>query len=231
MGSIMKNLWFEDVNSPIIYINDVAMRIRAGILLFIPIFLSFTLYDAFFVGNYVVDTNTLSDTYETNWDDQIIYSAEVVKRTQEYTLQTYLLFFALFEMIAGMFVITSRLSPLILLSSFLAKNSKSNYKPLVPKRFAWSLGASMILTCLVFFNPDSFAGMINGIFSSAILPTSYNYIPYQIPITMVWVCIIFMWLETVLGFCAGCKIHSILVYFKIIKDECGPCNDISLHRK
>lgn len=231
MLDFFKNLWFEDIKAPVIFINDTAMRIRAGMLLFIPVFVSFTLYDAFYMGNYSVDGNTLVDTYDTNWDDQIIYTAEVVKRINEYSTQTYLLIFALFEMLAGMFVFTSRFAPLILISSFLARNSRAVWKPLNPKRFAWSLGAIMIFTCLVFFNPDSFAGFVNNLFNSMILPTHYNYIPFEIPVSLFMLCASFMWLEVVLGFCVGCKIHSMLVFLKIIEDECEACNDITKVRK
>ena len=227
MRDVIKNLWFDDPRAPITYLNETAVRIRAGILLIIPIIISFTLYDAWFMGKYTVDLNTLTDTYETNWDDQIIYSAEVVKRIKDYSIQTYLLIFALFDMLSGLFVLTSRLSPTILLSSFLARNSRVVWKPLAPKRFAWILGGSMISVCLVFFNPDAFAGFVNDLFGSILLPTTYNYIPYQVPTTLVWFCVIFMWLEVVFGYCVGCKIHSLLVWLKIINDECEDCNDIT----
>ncbi|SFV63582.1 hypothetical protein MNB_SUP05-5-929 [hydrothermal vent metagenome] len=225
--NIFKKLWFRDVDESVIYINDVAMRIRAGIMLFIPIYLSFTLYDAIYGGSFIVDKNTLIDTYETNWDDMIIYTAELVKKTYEYSKQTYLLFYALFEMLAGMFVFTSRFSPLIILSTFLSRNITPVWKPLIPKRFAWSLGSSIIIICLIFFNPDTFASWINTIFQSEVLPTTQNYIPRWLPLSLVWVCIGFMWLESVLGFCAGCKIHSLLVYIGVIKEECEACNNLT----
>jgi len=230
MMNVLKNLWFEDAKAPVLYINDTAMRIRAGMLLLIPLFISFTLYDAVFMGNYAVNTDTLVDTYDTNWDDQIIYTAEVSKRVNEYSTQTFLLLFAFFEMIAGMFVITSRFSPLILISSFLSRNTRAVWKPLNPKRFAWSLGASMIFVCLVFFNPDSFAGFLNGLFNKELLPTNYNYIPYEVPVSLFVLCASFMWLEVVFGFCVGCKIHAFLVLIKVIDDECEACNDITLRK-
>jgi hypothetical protein len=230
MKKTFKNLWFRDLNESNIYINDTAMRIRAGIMLFIPIFLSFTLYDSVFTSKYIVDMNTIKDTFDTTWEEQIIYSAEIVKRTYEYSLQTYILSFALFEMIAGMFIFTSRFSPLILLSSFLAKNDTPVWKPLTPKRFAWSVVASFISVCLIFFNPDSFASFINMILFSDVLPTTYNYIPPAIPLTLVWLCIGFMWLEAILGFCVGCKIHSLLVAVGLLKDECEACNNIDFEQ-
>jgi hypothetical protein len=226
----LQNLWFRDLQEPVIYINDTAMRIRAGIMLFIPIFLSFTLYDSIFTSKYIVDANTLSDTFDTNWEEQIIYTAEIVKRTYEYSLQTYILLFALFEMLAGMFIFTSRFSPLILLSSFLAKNATPVWKPLTPKRFAWSVGATFISICLIFFNPDSFAGFVNMIFFSDVLPTTYNYLSSSIPFTLVWLCIGFMWMEAILGFCVGCKIHSLLVVVGLLKDECEACNNIDFEQ-
>jgi len=75
-------------------------------------------------------------------------------------------------MIAGMFVFTSRFSPTIYLSSFLARKT-----PLVPKRFAWTIGASLISLCIVFFNPDTFAGWVNTLWGSELLTTAENFLP------------------------------------------------------
>ncbi len=226
MPTTLKNLWFRDTQEEVIYINDTAMRIRAGILLLVPIYLSFTLYDAFYNSKFIVDTNTLNDTYETNFDDQIIYAAEVVKRVYEYSLQSILLLYVLFEMLAGMFVFTSRFSPLILLSTILARNASVVYKPLTPKRFAWAIGAIFISICLVFFNPDTVAEFTNNLFKSNILPTTYNYIPYYIPISLVFLCTAFMWLESIFGFCVGCKIHAALVAIGVLSDKCYACENI-----
>jgi hypothetical protein len=35
-----------------------------------------------------------------------------------------------------------------------------------------------------------------------------------------------MWMETVLGFCAGCKVHSLLVWMGVLKEECEACNNL-----
>ncbi|MDG6777397.1 DUF4395 domain-containing protein [Thiomicrorhabdus sp. zzn3] len=220
-----KNLWFRDTKEKPVFINDTAVRIRAGFLLFIPIYMLYTLIDVVYGSTWVVDGNTAVDTYELNWDDQIIYAVEAVRRTYDYTIQTWVLWYALFEMISGMFVTTSRLSPTILIASFLAKNHKAVWKPLVPKRFAWSLGSTFIVTCLIFFNPEVFANWMNDWFSTEI-PTTYNYMPYWIPLYLVWICLGFMWLETVLGFCVGCKIHALLVWLKLIEEPCEACNNI-----
>ena len=226
MLDILKNLWFRDPKEEVTYINDVAVRTRAGILLVIPFIMSFTLYDVVYTSHWVVDGNTAVDTYDTDWDDNIIYTVEAIKRTYDYSVQTLVLFYAIFEMIAGMFVFTSRLSPTILIATFLTRNLPPIWKPLVPKRFAWTLGASFIAICILFFNPDSFAIWVNELFGSKLLPETENYIPSWIAINLVWLCLFFMWLEAIFGFCVGCKIHSLLVMLHIIKKPCNECNNI-----
>ncbi len=226
MLKFFKNLWFQDSTESPVYINDVAVRIRAGFLIVIPLFMGLTLYDAVYGSKWIVNGDTAHDTYETDWDDHIIYAVEATKRTREYSLQTSLLLFALFEMLAGMFVFSSRFSPTIYISTLLARGSPPVWKPLAPKRFAWVIGASLISVCLVFFNPDTFAGWVNAVAGSEVLPTTYNYLPYWIPLSLVWVCIGFMWLESVLGVCVGCKIHALLVWMGIFKEHCEACNNI-----
>ncbi len=226
MLDTLKNLWFRDPKESPIYINDVAVRIRAGILLVIPLFMGFSLYEAVYISKWQVDSNTATDTFDTDWDGNIIYAVEATKRTYDYSLQTIILIYAFFEMIAGMFVITSRLSPTIFISSILAKSCSPTWKPLLPKRFAWTIGASLIAVCIVFFNPDTLAELLNKISGKELLPTTENYMPNWIPLTLVWVCLGFMWLETVLGYCVGCKVHALLVKMGILKEECDACNNI-----
>ncbi|MEA3404608.1 MAG: DUF4395 domain-containing protein [Pseudomonadota bacterium] len=226
MINTIKNLWFRDTKEEAIYINEVAMRIRAGMLLMIPLYMGLTLFDVVYTSSWIVDGNTAVDTYDTDWDDNIIYQVEAIKRTYDYTVQTWLLFYGLFEMIAGMFVFTSRFSPTIYLSTYLARNTPPVWKPLVPKRFAWGIGATFITVCLVFFNPDTVANWVNAVFNSDLLPTTENYIPYWIPVNLVWVCMAFMWLEAILGYCVGCKVHALLVWMGVFKEECQECNNI-----
>ena len=83
-----------------------------------------------------------------------------------------MLWYILFEMLAGMFVFTSRLSPTVLLSTYLARHPTPVWKPLTPKRFAWSIGASFITVCLVFFNPEVFAGWVNPLCAHQLLPST-----------------------------------------------------------
>ncbi len=227
MKNILKNLWFRDCNESPLYLNETAVRIRAGIMLLIPLFMGLTLYDVVYTSKYIVDPNTLVDTYETNWDEHIIYSAEVTRRVYEYSKQTMVLFYVLFELIAGMFVTTARFSPTILVSSYFARNAKPVWKPLAPKRFAWTIGASMAIACILFFNPDTFAGWVNSLFGiDELITTKENFMPLGTGTTLVSICITFMWLEVVFGFCVGCKVHALLAKIGIIKEECEACNNI-----
>ena len=142
-------------------------------------------------------------------------------------MQTKVLFYVLFEMITSMFVFGARLSPTILIASYLSRNTPPLWKPLGPKRFAWTIGATMVSLCIIFFNPGAFATIINNITGvEELLPTTYNYMPLYTGVTLVITCLSFMWLELTLGFCAGCYIHALLVKIGILKEECEDCNDI-----
>jgi hypothetical protein len=224
-GLALKNLWFRDPSESPLYINETAVRIRAGMLLVIPVYMAFTLYDVIYGSNWIVDGNTAVDTYDVDWDYNIIYQVQAIRRTFDYTFQTWVLFYALFEMLAGMSKWTSRLSPTILIATLLAAHQRPVWKPLVPKRFAWSIGASFILVCIIFFNPDTLANWLNAAFGTQI-PNDVNYMPYWIPTTLVWVCLGFMWMEAILGFCVGCKVHALLVKLGVLKEECEACNNI-----
>lgn len=226
MLETLKNLWFRDPKEDAIYINDIAVRIRAGMLLAIPIFMSFTLYDAVFVSHWIVDGNTAVDLGDTDWDNNIIYQVEAIKRAYDYSWQSWVLVYAFFEMIGSMFVTTSRFLPTIYVASFLARNQKPVWKPLVPKRFAWTIGATFIAICWVFFNPEIFAHWVNAVLGDNTLPTTVNYMSPMIPLVLVWVCLGFMWLEAILGFCVGCKVHALLVWMGVFKEECEACNNI-----
>jgi hypothetical protein len=226
MSDFFKNLWFRDPKESATYINEVAMRMRAGILLFIPLYMGLTLFDVVYTSSWVVDGNTAVDTYDTDWDGNILYTVEAVKRTYEYSIQTALLLYGLFEMIAGMFVFSSRFSPTIILCTYLARNTPPVWKPLVPKRVAWSIGATLMTICIMFFNPDTFASWLNNLWGSQLLSETENFIPYWMPVYLVWVCIGFMWLEAIFGYCVGCKLHALLVWMGIFKEECLDCNNI-----
>lgn len=219
-------LWFRSRDDVTPFINDTAVRIRAGILLAIPVFMVFTLVDIIFGSRWVVTGEVIKDTFETDFDGRILYMVEAVRRTYDYTVQTWLLMYALIEMLLGMSVKTAYLSPTIWLSSFLARRASPVWKPLAPKRFAWTIGASMISVCLVFFHPEKFAAALNFMTQSQWLPTTEQYLPRWLPLVMVWVCLGFMWFEAVLGYCLGCQVHALLVKLGVFQEPCEACNNL-----
>ncbi len=227
LRNVMIKLWFFDTKSTPLFINDVAVRIRAGLLLAIPIYMAFTLFDAIYGSRWEITGNVIRDTFDTDFDGRILYMVEAVRRTRDYTWQTYVLWFGLYEMLCGMFVWSARLSPTVWLASLLASAHEPVWKPLQPKRMAWSIGATFISVCLIFFNPEVFAGWVNWALRSEVLPTTQNYLPYWIPLVGVATCFGFMWLETVMGLCVGCKLHALLVRMGLLTDECEACNNLS----
>lgn len=224
--SFARLLWFRDPDDVTPFINETAVRIRAGIMLAIPVFMAFTLVDIVFGSKWVVTGEVIRDTFDTDFDGRILYMVEAVRRTYEYSLQTGVLIYALFEMLAGMTKVTSYLSPTIWLSTLLARHHRPVWKPLAPKRFAWAIGASMISLCLVFFHPEKFAAAVNALTRHDLLPTTEQYLPRWLPLVMVWVCLGFMWLEAIMGFCVGCKIHALLVKLGVFEEACEECNNL-----
>lgn len=219
-------LWFRSRDDVTPFINDTAVRIRAGIMMAVPVFMVFTLLDIVFGSRWVVTGQVITDTFETDFDGRILYMVEAVRRTYDYTLQTGILFYALFEMLAGMSVKTAYLSPTIWLSSWLARRSKAVWKPLAPKRFAWTIGTCMISFCLIFFYPEKFAAAVNFVLRTPVLPTTEQYLARWLPLVMVWVCLGFMWLEAVLGYCLGCELHALLVKMGLFTQECEACHHL-----
>lgn len=222
-----RQLWFRELGDNSLLINEVAVRIRAGLLLLVPLYMGYTLFSVVYGPHWIVTGSYIKDTMDMDFDNRILYHVEAVRRTYDYSVQTMVLIYALFEMLAGMLRSTSRLSPTIFISTLLARHHRPVWKPLIPKRFAWSIGASLIITCLVFFNPDTFASWVNALTHSELLPTTHNFMPRWIPSVLVWVCLGFMWMETVLGFCVGCQLHAFLVWAGLIKHECEACNNLN----
>nr|WP_256438095.1 DUF4395 domain-containing protein [Thiomicrorhabdus sp. 6S3-12] len=163
-------------------------------------------------------------------DWRVIFNVQAFKTVFDYTIPSLVLLYGLFEMISGMFVKTAYLSPTIHLATFLTRNVRPKWEPLKPKRFAWVIGTTLIISCLVFFNPDTLARMVNALFSETILPTDSNYMPDFIPL-LVGLCFILMWLEAVFGFCLGCKVHWLLAKIGIFKEHCYDCMNVDFDQK
>ena len=96
--------------------------------------------------------------------------------------------YVIFDMVmAALFGLTP-LSPSGLIGTAMTMKVRAVWKPIKPKRFAWTLGAVMGIACLTFRLLD---------FSNVWL------------LSVLGGCFLLTWLEAVLGFCVGCWMHSL----------------------
>lgn len=226
-----KNLWFRDKSEEIIFINSHAVRMRAGLMLIIPVYMLIILFTTVLAPTWSVLPNTfVEETYDMTQDWRVIYQVQAARTLFDYTIPSWVLLYGLFEMMAGMFIKTAYLSPTIHLATFLTRNIRPKWEPLKPKRFAWAIGAILIISCLTFFNPDSVARSVNALLGEEMLPTTSNWMPNFIPL-LVGICFALMWMEAVFGFCLGCKIHWILTKLGVLKEHCYSCMNVNFDQK
>lgn len=81
-------------------------------------------------------------------------------------------------------------SPMGLLGRAMTRSQPPEWVSAKPKRFAWTLGLALSFAMMVITNSG-----ITGL----------------LPRTMCAICLVLMWLESVLGVCLGCKLHALLV--------------------
>jgi hypothetical protein len=82
-----------------------------------------------------------------------------------------------------------RYSPVGIVAGALTLGQPPEWVSAKPKRFAWTLGMAMALAMTIITNSG-----IRG----------------YLPRTICLICLTLMWMESVLGLCLGCKIHSLL---------------------
>jgi len=99
----------------------------------------------------------------------------------------YLSTFLLFDMLMAVAFGLTPLSPTGILATLLSLKLRSVPTPHLPKRFAWSMGASLALIIFTLYQMES-----DGIWVSIVLVVFYAL----------------SWLDAVLGFCMGCWIYS-----------------------
>ena len=83
-----------------------------------------------------------------------------------------------------------RYSPIGVIARTIGSSRRPEWVSAQPKRFAWTLGLAMAFAMTVIAN----AG-IRG----------------WLPRTICLICLTLMWMESVLGLCLGCKLHSLIV--------------------
>ena len=97
------------------------------------------------------------------------------------------------------------------IGALLVRNQRPEYVGAIQKRFAWSIGLVMSSTVLGFISYQLFL-------APQCLHISGNS-NCLIPMILCGICLVFMWLETALGFCVGCVIYQWLVKKGIIKQK------------
>ena len=81
-------------------------------------------------------------------------------------------------------------SPMGVIARGLTRGQPPEWVSAKPKRFAWTLGVGMAFAMTIITNSG-----IRG----------------TLPRTICAICLMLMWMESVLGLCVGCKIHALLV--------------------
>jgi len=84
------------------------------------------------------------------------------------------------------------------IASWMVRGQKPEYVGAIQKRFAWGIGLTLASVMLIF---------VVGLGVRGILPFSICSI-----------CLFFMWMESALGICVGCKIYAQLLKWKILKE-------------
>ena len=108
-----------------------------------------------------------------------------------------------------------RFSPFLLVGSFLVSRQKPEYVGIVQKQFAWGIGLL-------------FSSVLLGIISYRLFFVSscMGADSCILPFILCGICLVFMWLETSLGFCVGCHMYKKLKekgYIQESSSENQPC--------
>ena len=183
--------WFNPDNiafdSKTVYINERALRARAGLLFLVPIILLFIRLD------------------HGNHDEIIVNAISGISHVRVYshTFAYSLIFFVMYEMITPMFVNTAHFSITCALGSFFTRKQIPIYQVMRPKVFAWSIGLILAVLCQI---------------------SLYFTVMQSIAFYFLATCLLFMWLETACGICAGCYVYYLLARMGIIKNKCETCN-------
>lgn len=91
-----------------------------------------------------------------------------------------------------------QVSPFGILGGWLVSNQRPEWVGAIQKRFAWSIGLAMASAMMVLVLWLGVRGVV--------------------PLVFCGVCLVFMWLETSVGLCVGCKIYSFLLDKRILPE-------------
>lgn len=128
----------------------------------------------------------------------------IVAREYSHVFAHSLIFFVMYEMVAPMFAKTAHLSMTSLLGAFFTRKQKPIYQLMRPKVFAWNIGLVLAILCQI---------------------SLYYTVMQSIAFYFLATCLLFMWLETACGICAGCYVYNAFVRFGIFfKEDCETCD-------
>jgi energy-converting hydrogenase Eha subunit A len=96
--------------------------------------------------------------------------------------------FVIFDMVTAAVFGLTPISPAGILGTAITMKLPPVWKPTQPKRFAWALGATLGVCCVTFW----ILGMNKWV------------------IGVLAICFTLTWLESVLGFCVGCWMYSLM---------------------
>lgn len=97
--------------------------------------------------------------------------------------------------------------------ALLVRNQRPEYVGAVQKRFAWGIG--LLMSSAVLFLLGNQLYIATSCNSLTIDGTS----PCLIPMILCGTCLVFMWLESAVGFCVGCTIYTWLIRKGFIKSS------------
>jgi len=201
--SKFQKTWFQDKpeqsNTNQVFINERAIRARAGIIFLIPIILLFIRLDHADHNEWIINPS-----YTITQDQTDTVNVPVIQRAYSHTFAYGLIFFVMYEMLMAMFVRTSHFSITSMLGAFITSRQKPIFQPMRPKIFAWLIGFVLAVLCQI---------------------SLYYNVMQSIAFYFLAACLLFMWLEAVCGICAGCYFYRGLAKMGIIQEPCAPCEN------
>ena len=156
------------------FMNERAVRARAGLLLVISIFILFVRLSH---GDHSAAGEAVTATIAGGQD------AAAGGFELDHFINHFLIFFVMYEMVVGIFFGLTPLSPTGVLGTLITWNQPPDWRPARPKKLAWSIGFVMAVFCQV----SLFTGQWMGLSMIALIS-----------------CVTFMWMEAAFGICVGC---------------------------
>jgi len=205
------------------YINERAVRARAGILLTIALFLLFTrldhghhnefvLMDQFMHGamkHNSMDHSSMghgSMSMTASEDQSSPMMVEVVPREYYHGHVLVLLLFVIYEMLMPMFRETAKFSVTARIGLWLTRKQTPLYVPMRPKVLTWIIGGTMASTC----------------FSLTVAMLTIGFMS-NLGLVLLVLCAGFMWLEATSNICAACILYNWLSKIGVVREVCPTC--------